>query len=85
MEIVWEDPPESNKGGGVRRVLSEFADELRKNPNRWARYPTDGRGKSIATRIRQGRSSVFTPKGSFEAVTREVDGKLVIFVRYVGG
>lgn len=83
MEIVWEDPPASNKGGGVRRLLFEFAAELRKNPGRWARYP-NGTGKSIATRIRQGKSSVFAPAGSFEAVTRDVDGKRVIYVRYVG-
>lgn len=83
MEIVWEEPPQSNWNSIARRELQEFADALRANPGRWARYPRDAH-PTVTTYIKKARSKVWAPAGSFEATISTVNGEKIVFVRYVG-
>jgi hypothetical protein len=85
MPIQWEEPPQSQTGGGK---YDELAEELRRNPGRWAKLGTYDTGQ--AANIRDGRLRAFRPAGAFEAVSRNgrTDGEgrrqADIYVRYVG-
>lgn len=75
MQIELVDaPPPATSGADL---FKEYADTLRENPGRWARYPTTPtRPKPTACRIRTGNATAFGP--DFEAVVRDA----VIWVRY---
>ena len=78
--VVWEDPPFVRS---AKASYGDFADELRQNPKRWARLPTDENRKANggdANAIKTGRFTAFRPAGHFEATFRQG----VTYVRYVG-
>lgn len=82
--IVWEEPPAALRGSTAQ--IAAFAAALRERPGEWALYPRAISATSmgsIGTRIKAG-GSAFTPAGSFDAVTRVVDGERRLYVRYVG-
>lgn len=64
-----------------------FAEELRSNPDRWAKFPESYETKprqaayTRAHLIRSGKLLGFGPAGQFEAEVRNQ----VVYVRYVGG
>lgn len=84
--IVWEEPPPST----IRRRLlntSPLVAELKANKGLWARlagYDKESTAQNLARRISKGRNAWARPAGTFEAVMRRVDGKAVVYVRYVG-
>lgn len=81
LDIKWEDPPAQVRQGRPGKYLELLA-ELRKHPGRWARL--DRASSSTASNFNSGKVAGIKP-GEFEAVTRRVDGKVGIWVRYVGG
>jgi hypothetical protein len=90
-DIRWEDPPQTAKPTTgptlADPTLVAFADTLRANPYRWAVYPrplTNGSANATARAIKTGVRETFAPAGTFEALTRMVDGQRRLYVRYVG-
>jgi hypothetical protein len=82
--ISWEDPPPPGGDGTAdHRPWAIVAAELRSRPGIWALIDNRSGNISLTTRINQGRSW-WKPAGSFEAVSRFVDGRLHIYARYVG-
>jgi hypothetical protein len=85
--VRWESPPPA-KGKGSTEPSSAFADiadELRANPGRWAVVKEQpGRYSGLATHIRMGQMICFTPSGDFEATTRRLGERTVVYARYVG-
>lgn len=90
--IRWEEPPatESRVSTTRRKAPSKYdllANELRSRPGQWALVLDDGssgKASGLATHIRLGQVLCFTPTGDFDAVTRVVDGKYLVYARYVG-
>lgn len=82
MDIKWEAPP--TRGGGEDHGLAQ---ELRKQPGEWARtheFDKPNRAGAVSQQIRAGQRAGFKPGGSFESVSRTVDGKGVVYTRFVG-
>lgn len=86
MQIKFEDP-EPSRRRGLQNPWPEIADELRRNPNRWALIAEDY-WASLGSFIRSGTYKDFRPAGSFEATARKVNQKTGkaerIYARYVG-
>lgn len=65
-----------------REVLAEFADVLKKRPNRWARYPipqkTSLAARAAASRITRGAAVTFG--SGFRGTARGTE----VYVRYEG-
>lgn len=71
ITFIKGEPPRTTKNGRA----SEFVNELKKNKNVWAEYPSDS------------PSSAMYFKKKFEGVeacTRSVNGEVKVYVRYVG-
>jgi len=82
--IVFEDPP-PNQAGQTGKIF-EFLRPLREHPSEWARVkgPTKRNRASIwATQLKNGRC-IGCPAGHYEAVTRQIDGEVYVWARYVG-
>ena len=66
--------------------LVAFADQLRQHPGQWAVHPTEygfpQSAANSASDIRKGRTAAFG--AGFDAVSRLVDGKPTVYVRFVG-
>jgi hypothetical protein len=77
--IRWEEPPHSNRGPGGGRAhsgrYSDAADQLRQKPGQWA---------VLLESIRMGALLAFAPAGDFEATTRRISGRTVVYARYLG-
>lgn len=88
--IRWEKPPPTSMHGERRTApwsrYNDLADELRAAPGRWAVIAEwDGSQRTeLATHVRMGSIACFTPAGDFDAVSRQVLGKTVIYARYLG-
>jgi hypothetical protein len=87
--IRWEDPPPSRSSiPGRARTPGRFtvvAEQLRANPGRWAVISeSDGPQRGVAYHIRSGAIECFTPRGDFDAVTRRVNGRSLVYARYLG-
>lgn len=89
--LRWEDPPPSGKLGGshLKRRPSRWrvvAEELRLKPGAWGVvYESDhGAASGLATEIRLGCHPIWQPTGTFEAVTRKLDGRTAVYARYIG-
>lgn len=87
--VRWEDPPgprRETSRRGPRSRYAELAEQLRGNPGRWAVIlETPQRGQSaLATQIRMGGLTCFTPCGDFDARTIRANGITTIYARYVG-
>lgn len=86
-EIKWEDPPADAR----RNDWAPIAAELRAHPMKWAMIAarkTIGPASDISEKVKGARPTspkFFQPPGSFEAVTRKVDGEYRVYARYVGG
>jgi hypothetical protein len=73
-----EELPEQEPRRKYRGKYADFADTLRQNPGRWARYPA-GKTKTTVYQLRKSRLGSF-PGDEFEFESR--NGQ--IFLRYVG-
>lgn len=84
--LRWEDPPPERRGGRPsNRFPAELvALDLRRNPGRWAVVEEAPNRLSLASQIRDGLYPAFRPAGSFEAVSRSLEGVVVTYARYVG-
>lgn len=86
MSFEFVDELPSRRGPGVTDpILVEFAEALRANPGRWAKYPVElSRGSRAAVSSTITRNAGTCPKpfrgGGFQS--RIVTG--VVYVRYVG-
>lgn len=87
--IRWETPPPAKHRVGQKdghSSYAELADELRANPGRWALVADrPGSNTGLATHIRTGSIQCFTPAGDFEAESRRVDGRSLVYARFLGG
>lgn len=86
--VHFEEPPVAHRGRrGVSRIKQEIAQQLKDRPGEWAwirNGKSRGAAASIAYHMKIGTSPAFRPEGSFEAVSRNVDGKYRIYARYIG-
>lgn len=90
MSIIrWEDPPPTETGAaGQPRVAvghELIAVQLRRDPGRWALIHQTKRSPALTTEINHGKHRPYRPAGSFESVSRQVDGMFRVYARYVGG
>lgn len=86
--VEWVDPPENAAGTPRTHVWFKVAEELRRNPERWAKISTrttrNAAGAFAFLRVKRG-TGAFAPMGSFEAVTRaNSSGSFDVYARYVG-
>lgn len=72
-----EELPDQEPRRRYRGKYAEFADALRDNPGRWAKYPS--KTKTTVYQLRKSRLGSF-PGDQFEFELRNGD----IFLRYVG-
>lgn len=93
MDIKWETPPTSKRVSRINPEELAVADQLRKRPNQWARvreFEASANTKrpqpaaTLAGLINKGNRAAFREngRGSFEAVSRTIDGKSVLYVRF---
>lgn len=82
LDIEWADPP----AGRRREDFTPFANELRSNPGRWAKWPKEYRNSTSIGAIRKNiadgteRAPVGFREGQWDAVVRNS----VLYVRYLG-
>lgn len=73
-DIEWVDEPPFGKGNWNRLRREEarkFADELKRNPGKWAVYPwasTSEAARATASRISNGRTATFAH--GFQAISK---------------
>jgi hypothetical protein len=81
--ISWEDPPPGMVGGSSpNRPWAIVAAQLRTRPGVWALIDRDS-NIVLQSRIKRG-VSWWGPPGSFEVTTRNIDGRILIWARYIG-
>lgn len=80
--IRWEEPPDPADPQQSRRPWAVVAMQLRQRPGVSALID-DQSNFAIATRMNEGRSW-WAPKGTFQATTRVIDGRIHTYARYVG-
>lgn len=73
--MEWQDPPERN----TRYDWQAIAEQLRQNPQRWAKVET--KSTTYSTLIQRGQVKAFRPAGAYETRT----SKGALFIRFVGG
>ncbi|KIF67582.1 hypothetical protein HY68_01365 [Streptomyces sp. AcH 505] len=87
-EIHFEAPPPGRNGGHQPATDHRaVAATLRERPGEWAlirRAGTQGSAGSTARLIKRGALLSYAPPGSFEAVSRAIDGEFRIYARYIG-
>lgn len=83
--IRWEGPPPPHADRNQFSVPHEMiAITLKRRPGNWAVICESPRGIGMASRIADGRLRAYARPGSFEAVTRNLNGIQTIYARYVG-
>lgn len=85
--IRFEEPPAKANGPVGKTKHERVADKLKKRVGDYAligHYSTPGSANSIAHMIRRARCDAYAPAGSFEAVSRRVDGEYCVYARYIG-
>jgi hypothetical protein len=82
--VQWEDPPPAGHRRGRRKQVNhgEIAETLRARPGEWAVIPVATTG--LAGQIARGDLRAYRPARSFQAVRRDADGEIRIYVRFVG-
>lgn len=85
MELTWEQPPTVNRGRGAEPKYAAILSTLRERPGEWARLsvPTVKDIAPLVTQINNGTLKGIG-KGDYEATSRQIDDKRVLYVRYVG-
>lgn len=89
--LRWEEPPPSLTAGAKRpeQPVSKWAAiarELAARPGDWA-VIFEGRpsyATSLASNIRYGQLTAFAPAGDFDATSRLLNGKRIVYARYLG-
>lgn len=85
VEFIEGDPPPSKRGARTALYMDVVRD-LKDKPGVWAIVkicPTMSIAGTMAHHIREGRYKAFRPLGRFESVSRVVDGKFIVYARYV--
>lgn len=88
LRFIDGEPPDKNVGrnGGRRGYISE-AQQLREQSGRWAvlrrDMPSPSAAAQLANHIRMASLAAFKPRGSFEAVARQVDDEYRVYVRHL--
>lgn len=80
-----ETPPPSKRGPSAKNL--EIANGLKADPNEWYRIMETNKTTSagvVVSSIKKGTRGGFEPAGAFEATSRSIDGKGVVYARYVG-
>lgn len=89
MNIIrWEDPPPSglHNPRDPHLIAHELiAVQLKREPGRWAVViESTGNEPRLANHITSGHYRAYKPAGSFQAVSRTVNGIRTIYARFVG-
>ena len=85
-ELKFEAPPSQRRITWGRH--HEVARKLKAKPGEWAVvgvYNASNTAASIARQVKRGVLTAYAPAGSFEAMSRTVDGEYRAYARYVGG
>jgi hypothetical protein len=86
--IRWEEPPPAKRyatTGVGHSSYAPLADELRGRPDQWALVmDKPGRDTGLANHIRMGQMLCFSPAGDFDACSRQIDGRTLVYARYLG-
>jgi len=83
-DLTWLEPPprEREDAGDTEKRIARA---LRERPGEWALLTKSGSSSTVSN-INGGRTPAWQPRGSFQATGRgRPDGRLDIYVRYVGG
>jgi hypothetical protein len=84
-ELKFETPPAQRRITWGRHY--EVASRLRAKPGEWAVvgvYNASNTAASIARQVNRGAMAAYQPAGSFEAMSRTVDGEYRAYARFVG-
>ncbi len=87
--LRWERPPDPGYRGAVitpRRPWPLVAAQLMANPGEWGVVMEDGGSNSgtAVARINNGLTQWFQPAGAFAAVSRTVDGTIIVYAVFLG-
>lgn len=85
--MIFEDPPEIDRVRPDGPKHTRIAAALRDRPGEWAIVKTTlthGAAAAAAHQIKTGRLSAYAPEGSFDAVSRTVEGKHTVYAKYLG-
>ncbi|MEU3851785.1 hypothetical protein [Streptomyces sp. NPDC029554] len=85
--LRFENPPADGRRNGSYPSAGEVAAALKARPGQWAvvrTVPARTTAATSAYNIRVAKSAAYAPAGSFEAVSRSVDGEYRVYARYVG-
>ncbi len=83
-ELVWQDPPTRNRGRATKENVPE-AELLKTRPDTWAmvyEYDKPTAAAGCAQEINRARRAGYRD-GNFTAKSRTVDGRFVVYVKYV--
>jgi hypothetical protein len=89
IKIRFENPPPRGSGRewSPKGTHEGIASRLKKKPLKWAHIQTLSTVQSAANQadaVRGARLVAYGPAGSFEAVSRTVDGEHRVYARFVG-
>lgn len=85
--LRWEDPPPRTVRKPTQQGASNWklmADQMRQRPDVWAFLGTGPAAQAQHPRIAGGKTGNWHPAGSFVATTREIDGEVHLWAKYVG-
>jgi hypothetical protein len=83
--IRWEDPPPPHSTHNPVALSHELiAVQLKRRPNEWGVVAEAHSNTGLADRIKSGKFRQYQPAGSFEAVSRHINGVFTIYARYIG-
>lgn len=87
-EIKFDGPPPERKRGSIEDQSHQpIAEALKERAGEWAVVrvsKTASAASSAANYIRNAKGSAYGPAGSFEAVSRKVDGEFRVYARFLG-
>lgn len=90
-EIRFEQLPEraTTKGNNQSGDSQRIASALKARPGEWAAIKSydlkqHSSARGYSARVNGGKTGAFAPAGHFEAATRQIDGEIRVYARFVG-
>lgn len=81
-KLAWAEPPSKSHGRPPRPGSVEMAEDLRKNPERWAIVASGEKSNHFAQMI--NRNGGAFREGRWEATSRTTPDGMDIYARYLG-
>lgn len=86
-EFRFEEPPADGRTTKKGRDHFKAAAAMQERPGEWAMIRTAATSqgaRNAAHQIRGGRILAYLPAGTFDAVSREIDGEFRVYARFIG-